>query len=219
VHAARATYEIQYGHVERPTHANTSWDVARFEVCAHRWADLGEPGYGVALLNDCKYGYDIRGNVLRLSLLRSPGWPDPESDQGAHRFSYALFPHAGDLRDAGVVAEAEAFNLPLTAVAAAPAQSGGRPSSASIVCADRPNVTIEAVKKADVEAALVVRVTEAWGTRARVRISTQWPGAGVTRVDLLEREIAELPGVDGTVELELRPFEIVTLKLEHHGRT
>ena len=99
VRAARATYEIQYGHVERPTHANTSWDVARFEVCAHRWADLSEPGYGVALLNDCKYGYDIHGNVMRLSLLRSPGWPDPESDQGAHRFSYALFPHAGDLRD------------------------------------------------------------------------------------------------------------------------
>ena len=88
--AARATYEIQFGHLERPTHTNTSWDVARFEVCAHRWADLGEPGYGVALLNDCKYGYDIHGNVMRLSLLRGPGWPDPESDQGSHRFSYAL---------------------------------------------------------------------------------------------------------------------------------
>ena len=113
VHASRATYEIQFGHLERPTHTNTSWDVARFEVCAHRWADLSEPGYGVALLNDCKYGYDIHGNVMRLSLLRAPGWPDPESDQGAHRFSYALFPHAGDLRAAGVVAEAEAFNLPL----------------------------------------------------------------------------------------------------------
>jgi alpha-mannosidase len=218
VHAARATYEIQYGHVERPTHANTSWDVARFEVCAHRWADLSEHGYGVALLNDCKYGYDIRGNVMRLSLLRSPGWPDPESDQGAHRFSYALLPHAGDLRDAGVVAEAEAFNLPLTAVDAAPGRPGVRPPSASIVRADRPNVTVEAVKRADVEAALVVRVTEAWGTRARVRISTGWPAAAVTRVDLLEREIGEVPGDGGTIELDLRPFEIVTLKLERHGR-
>ena len=82
VHAARATYEIQFGHLERPTHVNTSWDVARFEVCAHRWADLSEPGYGVALLNDCKYGYDVHGNVMRLSLLRAPGWPDPASDQG-----------------------------------------------------------------------------------------------------------------------------------------
>ena len=132
VHATRATYEIQFGHLERPTHANTSWDVARFEVCAHRWADLSEPGYGVALLNDCKYGYDIHGNVMRLSLLRSPGWPDPESDQGAHRFSYALFPHAGDLREAGVIAEAEAFNLPLVA-----APGAGRPAGLAAACARR----------------------------------------------------------------------------------
>ncbi len=218
VHAARATYEIQYGHVERPTHVNTSWDVARFEVCAHRWADLSEPGYGVALLNDCKYGYDIHGNVMRLSLLRSPGWPDPESDQGVHRFSYALLPHAGDLREAGVVAEAEAFNLPLTAMPAAPAQAGGRPSSASIVRVDRPNVTVEAVKKADVEDALVVRVTEAWGTRGPVQISTG-PDTTAVRVDLLEREIAEsVPCVDGTIALDLRPFEIVTVKVSRAER-
>jgi alpha-mannosidase len=218
VRAARATYEIQYGHVERPTHVNTSWDVARFEVCAQRWADLSEPGYGVALLNDCKYGYDIHGNVLRLSLLRSPGWPDPESDQGSHRFSYALFPHAGDLREAGVVAEAEAFNLPLAAMPASPAQSGARPARASIARADRPNVTVEAVKKADVEDALVVRVTEAWGTRGRVRISTTAGVTSASRVDLLERELAELPCVDGTVELDLRPFEIVTLRFSPPGR-
>ena len=91
----RATYEIQYGHVERPTHANTSWDVARFEVCAHRWADLSEPGYGVALLNDCKYGYDIAGNVIRLSLAQAPTWPDPVADRGHHRFTYRLLPHCG----------------------------------------------------------------------------------------------------------------------------
>ncbi len=109
-----ATYEIQHGHIERPTVANTSWDTARFEVCGHRWADLSEPGYGVALLNDCKYGYDIAGNVMRLSLLRSPGWPDPEADQGNHRFAYALLPHSGDLRTSdGVIAQAEWFNLPI----------------------------------------------------------------------------------------------------------
>jgi alpha-mannosidase len=219
VHAARATYEIQYGHLERPTHTNTSWDVARFEVCAHRWADLSEPGYGVALLNDCKYGHDIHGNVMRLSLLRSPGWPDPESDQGAHRFSYALFPHAGDLREAGVIAEAEAFNIPLVAVSPsgwtgyAPLTSP-RPASASIVHADRPNVTVEAVKRADREHAIVVRVSEAWGTRGRVRISTPFPAANVTRVDVLERDVAELECSDGAVELDLRPFELVTLKFK-----
>ena len=148
VHASRATYEIQFGHLERPTHTNTSWDVARFEVCAHRWADLSEPGYGVALLNDCKYGYDIHGNVMRLSLLRARAGPIPESDQGAHRFAYALFPHAGDLREAGVIAEAEAFNVPLVAL---PADRVGTRPAASFVRVDRPNVTVEAVKKADRE--------------------------------------------------------------------
>jgi alpha-mannosidase len=212
VHAARATYEIQFGHLERPTHTNTSWDVARFEVCAHRWADLSEPGYGVALLNDCKYGHDIHGNVMRLSLLRGPGWPDPESDQGAHRFAYALFPHAGDLREAGVIAEAEAFNLPLVAVPVEPGQTGPRPPRASFVSADRPNVTVEAVKRADREHAIVVRVSEAWGTRGRVRLSTPFPAASVMRADVLERDVAEVACVDGMVELDLRPFELVTLK-------
>ena len=219
VHASRATYEIQYGHLERPTHVNTSWDVARFEVCAHRWADLGEPGYGVALLNDCKYGYDIHGNVMRLSLLRSPGWPDPESDQGMHQFSYALYPHAGDLREAGVIAEAEAFNIPLVSIPAEAGRPGVRPLAASVVRSDRPNVTVEAVKKADREDALVVRVTESWGTRGRVEITTPLPVMWVTRVDVLEREIAGLPCVDGMVELDLKPFEIVTLKFALRART
>jgi len=211
VHASRATYEIQFGHLERPTHANTSWDVARFEVCAHRWADLSEPGYGVALLNDCKYGHDIRGNVMRLSLLRSPAWPDPESDQGHHEFSYALFPHAGDLRTAGVIAEAEAFNIPLVVVPVAPA--GTRAGTASVVRADRPNVTIEAVKKADADDAVIVRLSEAWGARGRVRLSTLRPVVSAARVDLLERTLDAVPCGDGSVALDLRPFELVTLKL------
>jgi alpha-mannosidase len=186
--------------------------VARFEVCAHRWADLSEPGYGVALLNDCKYGYDIHGNVMRLSLLRAPGWPDPESDQGVNRFAYALFPHAGDLREAGVIAEAEAFNLPLTAVRATPA-AGNRPARASVVRVDRPNVTVEAVKKGDREDALVVRLCEVWGARGRVRVTVDQPVHRAVRTDLLERDLTALPIASGTVELDLRPFEIVTLKL------
>ena len=220
VHSSRATYEIQFGHIERPTHANTSWDVARFEVCAHRWADLGEPGYGVALLNDCKYGYDIRGNVMRLSLLRSPGWPDPETDQGRHRFAYALYPHPGDLREAGVIAEAEAFNLPLVAVAGgteaggteAGAASEGGWAPVSVVSVDRPGVKVEAVKKADREDALVVRLCEVWGARRPVRVLTTIPVTTVVRTDLLERDGDPLELDGGGVELTLRPFELVTLK-------
>jgi alpha-mannosidase len=210
VHANRATYEIQFGHLERPTHANTSWDAARFEVCAQRWADLSEPGYGVALLNDCKYGHDIRGSVMRLSLLRAPAWPDPETDQGAHRFSYALFPHPGDLRSAGVIAEAEAFNLPLVVVGGS---SDGTSSGGSVVRADRPNVTVEAVKQADRDHAVIVRLTEAFGARGPVRLTTAFPLASVMRVDLLERDREPVVFDERSVDLDLRPFELVTLKL------
>ena len=133
IRSTRATYEIQHGHVERPTVANTSWDEARFEVCGHRWADLSESGYGVALLNDSKYGYDIRGHVMRLSLLRAPEYPDPDADQGEHEFSYALLPHPGPFYER-VVDEAESFNLPMAIVSRADrgrrlrSGRGGRPT-------------------------------------------------------------------------------------------
>ena len=161
VRSTRATYEIQHGHLERPTVANTSWDVARFEVCGHRWADLSEPGYGVALLNESKYGYDIFGHTIRLSLLRAPAFPTPRRTRARHHFAYALFPHEGDLRDAGVIAEAEHFNLPLSLLAG---QGEGR-----VVSVDRPGVSVEAVKWADRSEAVVVRLCEVWGSRGPVR--------------------------------------------------
>ena len=206
VRSTRATYEIQHGHLERPTVANTSWDEARFEVCGHRWADLSEPGYGVALLNDSKYGYDILGHTIRLSLLRAPGFPDPEADQGSHHFAYALVPHEGDLRDAGVIAEAEHFNLPLSLRAG---QGEGR-----VVSVDRPGVSVEAVKWADRSDAVVVRLCEVWGSRGPVRVTLHRPFVSVARTDLLERAVSPLAGHDGTVELELRPFELVTLAFD-----
>ncbi len=205
VRSTRATYEIQHGYIERPTVANTSWDQARFEVCGHRWADLSEPGYGVALLNDCKYGYDIRGHTMRLSLLRGPGYPDPEADQGEHRFAYALLPHAGDLRAIdGVVSQAESFNLPLSFVAG---QGEGR-----VVSVDRPGVSFEAVKWADRADAVIVRLCEVWGSRGPCRVTLHRPFASVSRTDLLERELSPLASSGGVVELELRPFELVTLR-------
>jgi alpha-mannosidase len=206
VRSTRATYEIQHGHLERPTVANTSWDEARFEVCGHRWADLSEPGYGVALLNDCKYGYDILGHTIRLSLLRAPGFPDPEADRGSHHFAYALVPHEGDLRDAGVIAEAEHFNLPLSLRAG---QGEGR-----VVSVDRPGVSVEAVKWADRSDAVVVRLCEVWGSRGPVRLTLHRPFVSVARTDLLERPLSPLTGHDGTVELVLRPFELVTLAFD-----
>jgi len=206
VRSTRATYEIQHGHLERPTVANTSWDVARFEVCGHRWADLSEPGYGVALLNDSKYGYDILGHTIRLSLLRAPGFPDPKADQGSHHFAYALFAHEGDLRDAGVIAEAEHFNLPLSLLAG---QGEGR-----VVSIDRPGVSVEAVKWGDCSDAVVVRLCEVWGSRGPVRVTLHRPFVSVARTDLLERVVSRLASQDGAVEFELRPFELVTLAFE-----
>jgi alpha-mannosidase len=218
VRSQRATYEIQYGHVERPTHANTSWDVARFEVCAHKWADLSEPGYGVALLNDCKYGYDIAGNVIRLSLLRAPTWPDPVADRGHHRFRYRLLPHAGDLRPAGVVDAGYDLNVPLRAVRSSP-HVGIRGSRGSMLSVDAANVVVEVVKRCDEDArALIVRLYEAWGRRGPVTVRAPWTVGRATVTDLLEREIAATAADGATVTLAMAPFEIVTLKLEGHER-
>jgi alpha-mannosidase len=206
VRSMRATYEIQHGHIERPTVANTTWDEARFEVCGHRWADLSESGYGVALLNDSKYGYDIRGHVMRLSLLRGPEYPDPDADQGEHEFSYALLPHGEPFYER-VVAEAEFFNLPMTFVPGPAAGAAGQ-----IVAVDRPGVSVEAVKWADRSTGVVVRLCEVWGWRAPARITLHRPFAAVTRTDLLERDETDLPHEGRSVTVPLRPFELVTLR-------
>ena len=206
----RATYEIQFGHVERMTHSNTSWEQARFEVCGHRWADLGEAGYGVALLNDCKYGYDIRGSVMRLSLLRAPTHPDPNADRGGQRFTYALMPHPGDFREAGVIAAAEDLNSPLSIV------RGSLPAGdrRSLVEVDRPQVVVEAIKRAEDSDATILRLYEAWGGRCKARLRTTLPATRAFLCDLLEREREEVAVRDGVMELELAPFKILTLKLE-----
>jgi alpha-mannosidase len=210
VRSSRATYEIQFGHVERTTHANTSWDQARFEVCGHRWADLGEAGYGVALLNDCKYGYDILGSVMRLSLLRAPTHPDPTADRGPHRFVYALMPHPGDFRDAGVIAAAEDLNAPLRIVLGSPLSGVHR----SLVSVDTPQVVVEAIKAAEDSDAVVLRIYEAWGGRCAAQVRTSLPASRAYLCDLLERNLEEIPVQAGSIDLELTPFKIVTLKLE-----
>ena len=214
VRAPEATYEIQFGFVRRPTHDNTSWDEARFEVCAHRWADLSESGYGVALLNDCKYGYDIAGSVLRLSLLRAPAWPDPTADRGAHHFTYALLPHAGDHTAGRVVEEARELNVPLVSVAT-PSSPGPRPPQGSLVAVDGLPLDVSAVKRADRAAGIVIRLVEVHGARGRARLSLWAPIISAVHTDLLERDetpIAVDP--DGAVSLDVSPFQILTLRVE-----
>ncbi len=209
VTASEATYEIQFGHLRRPTHEDTSQARAMFEVCAQRWADLGDGDYGVALLNDCKHGYDIRGSVMRLSLLRGPTHPDPTADLGGHQFTYALMPHAGDFREAGVIEAAEDLNSPLL-----PARGNlTAGSSRSIIGIDTRQVVVEAIKRAEDSDAVIVRLYEAWGRGCKARLRTTLQLSRAFLCDLLEREREEVAVNDGVIELDLTPFKIVTLKL------
>jgi len=209
VRAQQATYEIQFGHVQRPTHFNTSWDMARFEVSAHKWADLSEHDFGVTLFNDCKYGYGTQGNILRLSLLRAPKMPDPTADMGKHSFRYGLMPHIGSLQQAGVIRASYDFNAPLLV----------RPTNApagevSFFQVDQPGVVIDTVKKAEDSDALIVRLYESFGSRQNVILSSSLPVVSAARCNLLEAEDEPLAWQDGKVQFELTPFQIVTLKLK-----
>ncbi|HEV3101566.1 MAG TPA: glycoside hydrolase family 38 C-terminal domain-containing protein [Candidatus Dormibacteraeota bacterium] len=205
-----ATYEIQFGHIRRPTHEDTSQAKAMFEVCAQRWADLGDGGYGVALLNDCKHGYDIHGSVMRLSLLRGPTHPDPTADLGGHQFTYALMPHPGDFREAGVIEAAEDLNSPLL-----PAYGNFSAGSArSLIEVDTRQVVVEAIKRAEDSDATIVRLYEAWGRRCEARLRTTLPASRAFLCDLLERNREEVAVRGGMLELELSPFKILTVKLE-----
>jgi alpha-mannosidase len=210
VKSREATYEIQFGHLQRPTHQETSQAKAMFEVCAQRWADLGDGEYGIALLNDCKHGYDIHGSVMRLSLLRGPTHPDPTADLGGHQFTYALMPHPGDFREAGVIEAAEDLNAPLL-----PAH-GNLPagSSRSLIEIDTRQVMVEAIKRAEDSDAVIVRLYEAWGKPCRAKLRTTLPARRAWLCDLLEREQTEVEVRNGEVKLELTPFKILTLKLE-----
>lgn len=212
VNSPRATYEIQFGSVERPTHYNTSWDLAKFEVCAQKWVDLSEGDQGAALLNDGKYGYDVHGNVMRLSLLRSPKAPDPLCDMGVHRFSYVLMPHFMPHNYANVVQAAYAFNAPVRVSRIKP-QAGEVGSLPALVACEDRNIVIETVKKAEDSDDLIVRLYECHNSRGRAELSCARPIRSASLCDLEEKDVAELDVQDGLVAFDYRPFEIVTLKL------
>lgn len=208
--ADSTTAEIQFGHVRRPTHSNTSWDKARFETVMHRWVDLAEPDFGVALFNDSKYGYDSKGTTLRLTLLRSPTYPWPEADQGEHRFRYGMHVHHGTFTRAGVPAMAEEFNLPLQ-VLGKPSSSPALPP-APLLDLRATGCTIESIKKAQDNNDIIVRLWETHGThtKATLILPSHYEAA---RTDLLERSGIPLAVADGRLALTLSPFEIVTLRL------
>lgn len=212
INAARATYEIQFGNVERPTHYNTSWDQARFEVCAQKWVDLSEGDQGVALLNNGKYGHDIHGNVMRMSLLRAPKAPDPECDMGRHVFSYVLMPHFMPYNYANVVQAAYAFNSGVRSAALEPTLGEEGVLPALVACEDR-NIVVETVKKAEDSEDLIVRMYESHNSRGKAELACARLVQSAVLCDLEEREIGELEVQDGLVSFDYRPFEIITIKL------
>lgn len=215
VHTDRATSEIQFGHVHRPTHTNTSWDAARFETVAHRWVHVGEPGFGVAVANDATYGHDITrtsrsgggtATTVRLSLLRAPLFPDPDADQGEHTFTVSVRP---DATIADAIREGYRLNLPVRALA-------GAGPVAPLLDVSSDAVVVEAVKLAeDRSGDVIVRLYEAHGGRAAATLSAAFDFAAVAETDLLEREIdaTAVRAVEArAVDLELRAFQLVTLR-------
>ncbi len=203
----KARYDIQYGFVERPIHRNTSWDRARFEVCMHKYMDLAESDYGVALLNDCKYGVAVRENVIDLNLLRSPAFPDETADKGIHTFTYAFLPHCGDFRNAGVQEQAANLNRPPLCIFGSISNNISPFSLENISgCA-----VIESVKKAENGNALIARIVERHGGKAQCRLRSS---KTVFKCDMMEQNLQQLQ----SEILEFTPFEIKTIymKAENH---
>ncbi|MGC1658598.1 MAG: glycoside hydrolase family 38 C-terminal domain-containing protein [Candidatus Acidiferrales bacterium] len=211
-----ATYEIPYGSIERPTTRNNSWEAAKFEVPALRWADLGDAAHGFSLINDSKYGYDAKDNVLRISLLRSPTWPDPDADLGHHHFSYSLYPHAGDWRQALTVRRGYEFNSPLESVPVG-AHSGEWRGDRSFVGVDQDNVVLTAVKKTEDGDALLFRFYEWAGKNSEVRLAVPAGAASATLTNLMEQpQGSPLPlSRDGRVTVPVHPFEIVSVRVDY----
>ena len=199
VRATKARYDIQFGYVERPTHWNTSWDQARFEVVGHKWADISEHQFGVAILNDCKYGYSAKDSTMRLTLLKSSKEPDGTADMGAHSFTYSLLPHANDL--AAVMTEAAALNLPPHIMA------GGTVDTRRVVCLSGGNVQLDACKRAEDGDGFVLRIHEAMGGKTRTKLSSDFGIKRFAPCNLLEDVIGETVNA-AEIPVSLKPFEI-----------
>ena len=207
VRASEAVCDIQFGHVRRPTHPSSPWDAAKFEVCAHRFVDLAEPQFGVAVLNDGRYGHGLFDGGVRVSLLRAARYPDPEADQGRHRVTISILPHGAGLHD--VLREAEWLNMPVRFVRGS--RDGCR---GSLVEIDVPGVQLSAVKRADDGSGdLIVRLYEACGDRQQVSVRMDRPVRSAVRCNALEEPQQVIDVADGFVAITLRPFELVTLRL------
>jgi alpha-mannosidase len=210
--SGKATYEIPYGSIERPTTRNNSWEKAQFEVPAMRWADLGDANQGLSVLNDSKYGYDAVGNTLRITLLRSPTWPDAVADRGHQHFVYSIYPHTGSWKQAQTVRRGYELNDPLKATQVF-AHTGTLPAEHSWAAVENPNVTLTAIKKAEDSDALVFRMYEWAGTASQVKLHIP-PGATyAVESNMMEKPEGDHLSLAGdVVTFPIKPYEILTLQ-------
>lgn len=211
IHTHQATYEIQFGSVQRPTYANTSWDAAKFEVCGHKWADMSEGNYGVSVLNDCKYGWSAEGSTLKLTLLKSSTYPAPDVDKGHHKFTYSLLPHGGDYRVGRTIEEAYCLNQPLIYTDVS-SHAGTLPQQYSFLSCSAENVVVETLKRAEDNNGIVVRLYEAHDCKGTAELTCGFPFREAYLCDLMENELQQLPTDGRTVCIPVSNYEILTIK-------
>ncbi len=210
-----ATYEIPYGTIDRPTTRNNSWEKAQFEVPAMRWADLGDGKHGLSVINNTKYGYDAVGNLLRLTLLRSPKWPDPDADMGHQHFQYAIYPHAGTWKDAMTVRHGYEYSYLLHAETTT-AHPGALPASHSFASVAPENVVLTAVKKAEDAKGLIFRVYEWAGKESTVEFHVPPGATGATVTNMMETSEGSALTVTGdVVKAPIHPYEILTVRVDY----
>jgi alpha-mannosidase len=210
IYSPQASYEIQYGTLQRATHSNTSWDAAKFEVATQRFADLSQPDYGFAILNDCKYGLFIKENVISLNLLRSPKDTDKEADQHTHEFTFCYYPHKESLIESNVLEMAHNLNSPLMKFPVAELPENRQRSFYNII---GKNVKLEVIKKAEDGNGIIVRIYETAGTNTKITFQTAEKWNQLTETDMLENTIENICEKANEIELQFKPFEIRTFRL------
>lgn len=212
LNATKATFDIQYGNIERPTHFNTSWDIARFESVGHKWVDISEDNYGVSLLNDSKYGHSVIDNEIGLTLIKSGIEPNKEADREEHYFTYSLYPHINSWKESLTHQMAYSLNTQLYCVIK-DKQEGILPNSNSFISINKDNIIVEVVKKAEDDNSIILRLYECFNRRENTKI-TLWNDINEAfECDMLENIVSKLEVSQTNIWVDFKPFEIKTIKV------
>ncbi|MCB7321304.1 alpha-mannosidase [Lacrimispora sp. 210928-DFI.3.58] len=208
INSLTARYDVAFGNAEHPNHATTSYDQARFEVCGHKWGDVSDASYGVSLLNDCKYGYTIQNSRMELSLLRSADFPSDTCDKGVHTFSYWIYPHVGNIQEAGVAQKGYEVNVPLIVT-----EGQAEAATGSYIQLDNSNAVIDTVKRSEDGRDIIVRLFETYNTVSDAVLKFNFPVTSCQETDLLERHVEDIPVEEGSIRVKLHPYEIKTYRI------